>query len=95
MKLEDLKKEHLQNPAVKAEYDSLEPEFQVVRAIIEAHKEQQLTQQELADRTGINRADISRLENGNANPSLKLLKRLADGLEMNIKIEFTPKHSLK
>lgn len=91
MNLEELKKEHLSNPQVKAEYDALEPEFQVIRAMIEARNNQHLTQQQLADRTGIDRADISRLENGNANPSLKLLKRLADGLGMSVKIEFVPK----
>ncbi|MDC7289948.1 helix-turn-helix domain-containing protein [Blautia schinkii] len=94
MNLEELKKEHLSNPRVKAEYDALEPEFQVIRAMIEARRDQHLTQQQLADRTGIDRADISKLENGNANPSLKLLKRLAEGLGMNIKIEFVPKQTI-
>lgn len=95
MNLEELKKEHLSNPYVKAEYDALEPEFQVIRAMIETRREQHLTQQQLADRTGIDRADISKLENGNANPSLKLLKRLAEGLGMSVKIEFIPKKSIK
>lgn len=94
MNVDELKKEHLSNPKVKAEYDALEPEFQVVRAMIEARRRQNITQQQLADRTGIDRADISKLENGNANPSLKLLKRLADGLGMSIKIEFVPKTNI-
>ena len=46
---------------------------------------------ELAERTGINQADISKLENGTRNPSLKLLKRLADGMGMDLKLVFTPK----
>lgn len=93
MNLQELKKEHLKNPQVKEAYDALEPEFQVIRAIIDARKNQKMTQQQLADRTGIDRADISKLENGNANPSLKLLKRLADGLGMDVRIEFIPKVS--
>ena len=44
-----------------------------------------------AERTGINQADISKLENGTRNPSLKLLKRLADGMGMDLKLVFTPK----
>lgn len=91
MNLEELKKKHLANPEVKKEYDKLEPEFQLIRSIIDARHEEHLTQQQLADRTGIDRADISKLENGNANPSLKLLKRLAEGLNREIKIEFIPK----
>lgn len=86
----ELLNEHLKNPDVKAEYEALEPEFQVIRAMIEARNSQKITQQQLADRTGIDRADISRLENGNANPSLKMLKRLASGMGMAIKVEFIP-----
>lgn len=91
MKLEELKQEHLNNPQVKEAYDAMEPEFQVIRAIIEARRDQKMTQQQLADRTGIDRADISKLEHGNANPSLKMLKRLAAGLGMTVRIEFVPK----
>ena len=48
----------------------------VIRAMIDARIEQNLTQKELAARTGIDQADISKLENGTRNPSLKLLKKL-------------------
>ncbi len=84
----ELKQQLLQNEDVKTEYERLEPEYQVVRAIIKARQEQNLTQQELADRTGIDRSDISKLENGSANPSLRTLKRLADGLGMQLQINF-------
>ena len=57
----------------------------------QARKNCRLTQKELAERTGINQADISKLENGTRNPSLKLLKRLADGMGMDLKLVFTPK----
>ena len=53
--------------------------------------EMNCTQKELAERTGINQADISKLENGTRNPTLNLLKRLADGMGMSLKIEFVPK----
>lgn len=82
--------EQMKDPEFKAEFEALQPEFQVIRAMIEARKSQKLTQQQLADRTGIDRADISKLENGNANPSLKMLKRLATGMGMSIKVEFIP-----
>lgn len=84
----ELKKQLLQNDEVKAEYERLEPEYQVIRAIVAARQEQNLTQQELADRTGIDRSDISKLENGSANPSLRTLKRLAAGLGMQLQINF-------
>lgn len=78
----------LENPEFKEAWDALEPEYQVVRAIINARQERNITQKELAEITGITQADISRLENGNANPSLNTLKRLAEGLGMTVKVEF-------
>ena len=62
----------------------------VVRAMIDARIEHNLTQKELAVRTGIDQADISKLENGTRNTSLKLLKRLAHGMGMQLKIEPVP-----
>ncbi|MBR6642967.1 MAG: helix-turn-helix transcriptional regulator, partial [Lachnospiraceae bacterium] len=52
------------------------------------------TQKQLSERTGINQADISKLENGTRNPSLNMLKRLADGLDMTLKLEFIPKQKV-
>lgn len=43
----------------------------------------------------MNQADISKLENGTRNPSLKLLKKLAVGLGMDLKIQFVPKNTLR
>ena len=73
-----------------AEYDALEDEFVIIQAMIDARKRSGLTQKQLAERTGIAQADISKLENGNANPSLKTLRRLAAGMGMKIKLEFSP-----
>lgn len=82
--------EQLKNPAVKAEYDRLEPEYSVIRAMIEARERTGLTQKQLAVITGIHQADISKLENGNANPSLRTMQRLAAGMGMKLKVEFVP-----
>lgn len=90
--LSELKEELLQDSDVRKEYDLLAPEYQVKKAIIEARKSLNITQLELAKRTGIDRADISKLENGNANPSLKTLQRLANGLGISFQINFTPQN---
>lgn len=82
--------EQLKDPEFKAEWDALEPEYQVIRAMLDARIEKNLTQKQLADLTGIAQADISRIENGTANPSLKTLQRLAQGLGMMLKLEFVP-----
>ncbi len=81
----------LENPEVKKEYDSLQPEYDIIKALIEARKQQGLTQKDLSHITGITQADISRIENGTRNPSLAMLKRLADGMGMRLKLEFVKK----
>lgn len=93
-KYDDFLAEQLQDEEFKKEYDNLQPEFDVIRAIVDARVSQNLTQKQLAERSGINQADISKLENGTRNPSINLLKRLADGMDMALKIEFIPKQKL-
>lgn len=46
---------------------------------------------ELSEKTGIAQTEISKLENGTRNPTVKLLQRLADGMGMVLNITFTPK----
>ena len=91
----DFLNEQLQEPEFRKEWENIQPEMDVIRAMVDARISQNLTQKELAERTGINQADISKLENGTRNPSLKLLKRLADGMGMTLKIEFVPKSAAK
>ena len=88
---EALKKECLQDPEVAKEYQEIQPEMAVIRAILDARNESHLTQKELAEKTGINQSEISKLENGTRNPSIKLLQKLADGMGMVLNISFTPK----
>ena len=80
--------EQLRDPEFRDEYEALEPEFSIMQALIDARKSSGLTQKQLAERTGITQADISRLETGNANPSLRTLQRLAAGMNMKVRLEF-------
>lgn len=93
-KFEEFLNEQLQDEEFRKEYESMQPEFDVIRAIVDARTSQNLTQKELAEKTGINQADISKLENGTRNPSIKLLKRLAEGMDMVLRIEFIPKQKV-
>ena len=88
MTYEEFKELALSNPETKREYYAMEPEFQLILALIELRTELNLTQQDLADRTGINRSDISKIEHGNANPSLESLKRLAGAFGKRVRISF-------
>lgn len=86
----DYLSEQMKDPEFKMEFESLEPEFAIIQAIIDARKLKGITQKELSERTGIAQGDISKIENGNANPSLKTLQRLAAAMDMSLKIEFIP-----
>lgn len=90
VKFEDYLKEQLQDPEFKKEYEALQPEHAIIQAIIDARKKSGLSQKELSERTGIAQGDISKLENGNGNPSLRTLQRLATGMGMILKLEFVP-----
>ena len=77
-----------ENPKLYEEYKELEPEYELIKQVIKIRKDQELTQKELADRTGTRQSNISRLEQGEYNPSLKFLKKLAQGLGKELHIEF-------
>ena len=57
-------------------------------AIIRARSACGMTQQQLAEKTGIRQGDISKIESARANPSLKTLKRIADGMGLKVTIAF-------
>ena len=86
----DTLNERMKDPVFLAEWNAQEPERQIMRAIAEGREEKDMTQKQLAEITGITQADISRLESGTANPSLRTLKRLAAGMGMALKVEFVP-----
>lgn len=83
--------EQLKDDEFKKEWDNSEFEYDLIRSLVAARKECHMTQKELAEKTGINQADISKIETGNANPALSTLKRLADGMDMVLQLEFVPK----
>ena len=80
----------LENAEFRKEWESLEPEYAIMQALIDARNEAGITQTELSRRTGIAQTDSSKLERGNGNPSLKTLKRLAEGLGMTLELKFKP-----
>lgn len=87
-KFRDYLDEQMKDPDFKAEFDALEPEFAIIQTMIDARKLRGITQKELSEKTGIAQGDISKLENGNGNPSIRTLQRLAAVMDMSLKIEF-------
>jgi len=89
MNFKEYKKNLLEkNPEIKKEYDALEPEFQLIRAVIDARLAANLTQAEFAAKVGTSQANISKLENGVLNPSVEFLKKVATACDKELIINF-------
>ena len=73
MTLDEFMEDQMKDPEFAKAYEEIQPEMSVVRAIVEARTSQNLTQKELSERTGIAQTEISKLEKGTRNPSIKLL----------------------
>lgn len=86
-----LKADLMKNPEFRREYEKLQPEFAIARAIIDARIKRKISQAQLAKRMGTGQAVVSRLEGANASPSLSLIKRLAHALNLKLELRLTPR----
>ena len=89
--MSDLKKyieRQMDDPEFAEEYEAIRPEYDAIRAVIAARLECNMTQKELAEKTGIRQSNISRIENGTSSPTVDTLARIAAGMGKQLKIEF-------
>lgn len=78
----------MKDPEFKKEYDALEPWFRLQCKLIEAREKKRLTQAQLAKKLGTKQSAISRIERGDGNPTLGFLNRMADALDVKMKVTF-------
>lgn len=76
----------MKDPEFKKAYDSLAPEFEIIRSVIRTRIKKGITQKEFARRMRTTQSAISRFELGNSNPSVAFLKRAADALDATLNI---------
>jgi ribosome-binding protein aMBF1 (putative translation factor) len=76
----------LKDPVVKAEYEALGPEYEVVKTIISERVKRGWSQTQLAEAIGSRQPVISRLEQGNGNPSLSTLQKIAKALDLSLQV---------
>lgn len=84
---DDLKK-RLKDPEFKKAWEKSELEYQLATQLIEARLAKNLSQRDLARKMKTSQAVVSRLESMNANPSLSLLKRITQALDVKLTINF-------
>lgn len=86
--LDRLFNRQMKDPEFREAWEQMQPEFEVMRAMLRARSEQNITQKELAARCGIRQSNISRIESGSCSPNLATLQAIAKGLGKELHIEF-------
>ena len=86
--LQKYKKRQMQGPEFKEEYERTRPEFEIMHALVDARISQNLTQKDLAEKSGIRQSNISRIENGTCSPTIATLEALANGMGKRLVVSF-------
>jgi ribosome-binding protein aMBF1 (putative translation factor) len=81
------------DPKYRAEYDALEEEFALVKALIRARSRADISQEELARRMHTTQPAVARLEGGHVNTTIATLRRYAAATGTRLKISFEPKEA--
>jgi len=84
MHYREYKTKSLENPELRSAYDDLDLPYRIIRELVRLRIESNMTQDELAERTGIPKSNISRFENGKHIPSMQMIERIATGLGMKL-----------
>tara|TARA_R110002050_G_scaffold236767_3_gene372647 strand:+ start:515 stop:790 length:276 start_codon:yes stop_codon:yes gene_type:complete len=88
MSLSKLKKKAFQKPEVKEAYNDLGTEFELISSLITMREQSGLTQDEVAEKMGTKSPNVSRLESGRSNPSLKTLVSYAHACGFKLNLAF-------
>lgn len=88
MKWDEYKQQKLQNPEFKQAYEELEVEYAIMNEMLKLRGEAGMSQSQLSQKTGITQPDISKLENGKANPSIATLKKVARAFGKRLQVRF-------
>lgn len=78
----------LESPSFAKKWKESEAEHVLVKALVEARNKAGMTQQQLSCMSEIDQAVLSRIESGKANPSIKTLQKVANGLGKKLVIDF-------
>ena len=86
VKFEEIHNRLMKDEEFKAEYERLKPRYDLIAQIIDARSQLDITQEELAQRVGTQKSNISRFESGSYNPSLDFVTKVARSLGKEVHI---------
>lgn len=75
-----------EGPEAVAELEAFRLHFSLARQLAAQRRALHLTQKQLAERTGIDQAEISRIERGQANPTTATLGALTRALGVHVRL---------
>ena len=83
-----LRAQALGRAEVKAEFDKLADEFELLDQFLKARTAQGLTQAQVAEKIGSTQSAVARMESGRGNhsPSLATLSKYADALDCKLEL---------
>lgn len=84
--LEQFKKEAFKKSGVKKAYTQMQPEINIIRALIVSRSKKGMSQRKLAQKIGITQSALARFEAGKVNPTLSFLQKITSGLGLKILI---------
>jgi DNA-binding XRE family transcriptional regulator len=82
--LEDFKREAFKRPGVVKAYREMQPEMQILRALIISRNKKGMTQRKLAKKVGVTQSALARFESGRINPTLSFIQKITSGLGMQL-----------
>lgn len=83
--LQEIKEELLQDENFRREYEKKDPDFELAQQITRLRITQGLTQEDLARRIRTKQPSITRIESGEYTPTLKILRSIADALNVSLR----------
>lgn len=92
MRHEDVLHRLRQDPEYVAAEAELAPLLAIADAVLRLRLAKGWSQSELARRVGTRQANISKLENGLANPTVDFLRRVAQALETELTVQLGSEH---
>jgi transcriptional regulator with XRE-family HTH domain len=84
---------HKKTPEFRRAYEELEPEFAIIRQIIDLRLKRKMTQAQLAKRIGTAQPSIARLESRGKVKNLDYLRRIARALDADVEVRFIPREN--
>lgn len=91
--IEPMFEQQLRDPEFRHAYEELEPEFKIVRQLIDLRLKRGWTQAQLAERVGTRQPNIARLEGRGHSQNLSFLERVANALGARVEVQIVPREA--